>query len=76
MASAILGLLSAILPLAIKIIMAYLERKEVDNEVRRRFMKFVESLETSMKSPAKLRQSYKKQGDRLDEMMREIDKEQ
>lgn len=72
MGSAILSILSALVPLAVKIIMAYIERNELDNVTRQRFLDFIESMEGSMKVPSNIRKDYQKQGDRLRERIKKI----
>jgi len=72
MGTAILGILGAIMPVAIKIIMAYLEKSEMDNIVRQRFIDFVESMEKSMKVPSNLRKNYGEQGKRLRERLKKL----
>jgi len=75
MAAAIIGIISSLLPLAIKLITAYLDRQEGDTIAKEKFLDFIGSMEESMKTPSKLRKTYKEQGDRLRERLKKLQEE-
>jgi hypothetical protein len=80
MASAIIGIvgtvLTAILPIAVKLIGNWLDMKSEDVELKKKFYDFVSTLENSMMTPARLRNSAARQRKRLDDMLAEIDKKE
>jgi len=75
MGATILSIISALVPIAVKIIMAFLDKKDTDNVTRQHFLDFVDSMEKSMSTPSNLRQSYRKQGDKLRERLKRIKEE-
>lgn len=70
------SVLSLLLPVAVRIIGLWLDKKGADREVVKKFYDFVSTLEASLKTPAKLRSSAARQRKRLDDMLAKIDKEE
>ena len=62
-------ILQGIAPIAVQIIGLWVEKKKSnDKELVSRFKQFVEAIENSSESSAKLRASAKRQRDRLDKL--------
>ena len=80
MASGIIAIvgtvLSSLLPLAVRLITAWLNKNSEDKELKKKWYSFIESLESSVHVPAKLRDSASRQRKRLDDMLAEIDKKE
>ncbi len=73
MATSILAIITAILPMAIKLITAFLSKSDAKQETKKKWLEFMNSLEESADAPSRLRKSYTKQISEVDAMIKEIE---
>ena len=73
MAQSIINIIGALTPLAIKLILLYLEKINVDKETKKRFYDFIHAMERDSTITSTLRQKYAQQKDRVDAMIKEIE---
>lgn len=73
MINIIMTIVTALIPLAVKLINHFVAKKELEVETKKKFLEFVDSLDQDLKVPAKIRKNVKKQRDRLDELLKEMD---
>lgn len=76
MTAAILGIVTALLPMALKLITMYLTKSGAKIEAQKKWLDFMESLEESMTAPSKLRRSYAQQKARVDAIIKAIEEKE
>lgn len=71
--SAAVSIIMSVLPLALKLITMYLDKANADVETRKKWHSFVDSLENSVKTPARIKTSARRCRDDLDARFAELD---
>ena len=65
------SLVGPMMPLLIKVILGWIEKKEYNTELKKDFLKFIERVSDHRSTPVKLRRSYR---DQLERHEKEISK--
>jgi hypothetical protein len=72
--TALLPLLTALMPMIIKLLMYWLDYKNADTATKKKFLEFVESLNKYIPKANKLKQDYQNQIDENIKKIEELDK--
>lgn len=60
------SIITALLPIALKILNSYFEKNETDTQARFAYLKFLEAMQKGQSTPAKAKNSYDAQIQRLE----------